>query len=103
MELLVAYSHSTQVADLRICYTAALTSPVRTRRPTATRPWSLRDRLTERDIARLITAYREGTAAASLATDYTLSLRSVKRLLRTAGVRRTPPIRRGAKITPVAT
>jgi hypothetical protein len=27
---------------------------------TATRPWSLRDRLTERDIAELITAYSDG-------------------------------------------
>jgi hypothetical protein len=76
---------------------------VRTQRPTATRPWSLRDRLPERDIAKLITAYREGITAASIAANYALSLSSVKRLLHTAGVRRTPSIRRAAKTTPVAT
>jgi hypothetical protein len=68
----------------------ALASPVRAPRPTATRPWSLRDRLTERDIAELGTAYRDGATAASLAADYALSLKSVRRLLHTAGVRRTP-------------
>jgi predicted RNase H-like nuclease len=70
----------------------AFTSPARTPRPTATRPWSLRDRLTERDITELITAYRDGATAASLAADYALSLKSVKRLLHTAGVRRTPSL-----------
>jgi hypothetical protein len=79
----------------------ALASPVRTPRPTATRP--LRDRLTERDIAELITAYRNGATAASLAADYALSLKSVRRLLHTAGVRRTPPTRRATKATPVVT
>ncbi len=103
VELLTAYSHTAQAADLRLCHTAALSSPVRTQRPTATRPWSLHDRLTERDTTKPITSYREGTTAASLAADYALSLSSVKRLLRTAGVRRTPPIRRPAKTTPVAT
>jgi hypothetical protein len=28
VELLTAYSHSTQAADLRLCYTVALTNPV---------------------------------------------------------------------------
>jgi hypothetical protein len=65
--------------------------------------WSLRDRLTERDIAELITAYRDGATAASLAADYALSLKSVRRLLHTAGVRRTPPARRATTATPVAT
>jgi hypothetical protein len=100
VEVLAAYSHTAQAADV---HAWAFTSHVRTPRPTATRPWSLRDRLTERDIAKLITAYREGTTAASLAADYALSLSSVKRLLHTAGVRRTPPIRRAAKTTPVTT
>ncbi len=63
----------------------------------------LRDRLTERDIAELMTAYRDGATAASLAADYALSLKGVKRLLHTAGVRRTPPTRRATKATPVAT
>ena len=52
------------------------------------RPWSLRDRLDERDIAELITAYREGATAASLTAAHGVSLSSVKRLLHTAGVRR---------------
>lgn len=67
------------------------------------RPWSLRERLDERDIAELITAYRNGATAASLATTHSVSLASVKRLLRTAGIRRTPPTRRSAKATPTAT
>lgn len=33
--------------------------PVRAPRTSAKRPWSLRDRLDERDIADLITAYRD--------------------------------------------
>lgn len=45
----------------------------------------MHDRLNERDIADLITAYREG-AAASLAADYGLSLKSVKRFLHIAAV-----------------
>jgi 2,4-dienoyl-CoA reductase-like NADH-dependent reductase (Old Yellow Enzyme family) len=69
----------------------ALTSPVRAARPSAKRPWSLRERLDEREIAELITAYRNGTTAASLATAHGVSLTSVKRLLRTAGIRRTTP------------
>jgi hypothetical protein len=103
VEVLAAYSHAAQAADLRLCHTMALTSPARTPRPTATRPWSLRDRLTERDITELITAYRDGATAASLAADYALSLKSVRRLLHTAGVRRTPPTRQATKTTPVTT
>jgi hypothetical protein len=103
VEVLASYSHSAQAADLRLCYTVALTSPARTPRPTATRPWSLRDRLTERDIAELITAYRDGATAASLAAAHSLSLSSVKRLLHIAGVRRMPPTQRAAKATPAAT
>jgi hypothetical protein len=69
----------------------ALTSPVRAARPSAKRPWSLRERLDERETAELITAYRNGTTAASLATAHGVSLTSVKRLLRTARIRRTTP------------
>jgi hypothetical protein len=60
-------------------------------RPNAKRPWSLRDRLDERDITDLITAHREGATAASLANAHDLSLNSVKHLLHIAGVRRTSP------------
>jgi hypothetical protein len=62
----------------------ALTSPVRAARPSTKRPWSLRERLDERDIAELITAYRDGATTASLATTHRVSLTSVKRLLCTA-------------------
>lgn len=59
-------------------------------RPSGKRPWRLRGRLDERDVAELITAYRESTTTtASLAADYGLSLTSVKCLLHIAGVRRT--------------
>ena len=81
----------------------ALTSPVRAPRPSAKRPWSLRDRLDERDIADLITTYREGATAASLAAAHGLSLKSVKRLLHIAGVRRTSPTRPATNATPAAT
>ena len=97
VELLNAYSHSTQAADLRLCHTVALTNPVCTPRPSAQRPWSLRERLDERDVADMITAYREGATAASLAAAHGLSLTSVKRLLRSAGVRRTSPTQRATK------
>jgi len=67
VELLTAYSHSTQTADLRLCHTVALTGLVRAPRSSTKPPWSLRDRVDERDITKLITAYRDGVTAASLA------------------------------------
>jgi hypothetical protein len=103
VELLIAYSHSAQATDLQLCHTMALASPERTARPDAMRPWSLRERLDERDIAELITAYRTGATAASLATTHSVSLSSVKRLLRTAGVRRAPSTRESKKATPTTT
>jgi hypothetical protein len=81
----------------------ALASPVRTPRPSAKPPWTLRDRLDERDVAKLITAYRNGATAASLAIAHAVSLSSVKRLLHTAGVRRVPSTRGSTKATPTAT
>ena len=66
-------------------------------------PWSLRERLDERDIAELITAYRDGATATSLAAAHGVSLKSVKRLLRIAGIRRTSPTRQATKATPAAT
>jgi len=67
------------------------------------RPWSVRERLDEREIAELITAYHNGVTAASLATTHRVSLSSIKRLLRTAGVRRTPSTRGSEKATPTTT
>jgi len=81
----------------------ALVSPVRAARPSAKRPWNLRERLDQSEIAELITAYRNGATAASLAAARGVSLSSVKRLLHTAGVRRTPPTPQSTKATPTAT
>jgi hypothetical protein len=103
VELLVAYSHSVPAADLRHCHTVALAISVRDARPSTKRPWSLRERLDERDIAELITAYRDGATTASLATTHSVSLSSIKRLLRTAGVRRAPSTRGSEKATPTTT
>ncbi len=103
VELLVAYSHSTQATDLQLCHTMALTSPERTARRDAMRPWSLRERLDEHETAELITGYRNGATAASLATTHSVSLSSVKHLLRTAGVHRAPSTRGSEKATPTTT
>jgi hypothetical protein len=92
-----------QPTDLQLCHTVALASPEHIARPRAKRLWSLRERLDERDIAELITAYRKGATAASLAITRSVSLTSVKRLLRTAGVRRTPSTRGPEKATPTTT
>jgi hypothetical protein len=50
VEVLAAYSHSAQAADLLPCHTVALASPVRAARPSAQRPWSPREHLDERKI-----------------------------------------------------
>jgi 2,4-dienoyl-CoA reductase-like NADH-dependent reductase (Old Yellow Enzyme family) len=103
VEILTAYSHSVQAAHLRLCHTMALANPVRTARPSTQRPWSLRERLDEREIAELITSYRNGATAASLAAAHGVSLSSVKRLLRTACIRRTPSTRGSMKARPTTT
>ena len=103
MELLAAYSHSAQAADLHICVLAA----TRNRRPeteSATMaPRSLRERLSEDVIQAMACAYRAGATTRDLAVAHDLSLSSVKRLLRAAGVRRTPPTRQSKKAMPAAT
>jgi hypothetical protein len=81
----------------------AFANPARAARPSTKRPWSLRERLHEREIAKLITAYRDGATAASLATAHGVSPSSVKHLLRTAGIRRAPSTRGSTKATPTAT
>jgi 2,4-dienoyl-CoA reductase-like NADH-dependent reductase (Old Yellow Enzyme family) len=102
VEILTAYSHSAQAVDL-VWRIAALASPARVPRPGAEPPWSLRERLDERQIAELITAYRDGATAASLAIIHGVSLSSVKRLLHTAGIRRTPCTRGSTRATPTTT
>jgi 2,4-dienoyl-CoA reductase-like NADH-dependent reductase (Old Yellow Enzyme family) len=86
-----------QAADLLLCHTAALANPVRAPKPSAKPPWSLRERLDEHEIAELITGYHHGATAASLATAHGVSLSSVKRLLRTACICRTPSTRGSTK------
>jgi hypothetical protein len=81
----------------------ALTSPVRAARPSTRRPWSLHERLDERELAELITAYRDGATAASLASTHGVSPSSVKRLLRTVGARRAPSARGSRKARPTTT
>ncbi|MGH3806364.1 MAG: hypothetical protein ACRDRU_06970 [Pseudonocardiaceae bacterium] len=103
VEVLAAYSHSTQAAELQLCHAVALTNPVRASGPSPKRLWSLRDRLDEREMAELITGYHNSATAASLAAAHGVSLSSVKRLLRNAGVRRTQSARRSTKVTPTTT
>lgn len=86
-----------------LCHTMALASPERAARPNTKRPWSLRERLDKREIAKLITAYRNGATTASLAAAHGVSPSSAKRLLRTAGIRRMPSTRGSRKATPTTT
>jgi uncharacterized protein YcbK (DUF882 family) len=88
VEVLAAYSHTTQLADLQRCLNARRSDAVSAAPPAPKRLWSLRDRLDERTRTDLIAAYRAGTTAASLAATHGLSLRSVKRLLAATGVHR---------------
>jgi hypothetical protein len=88
VEVLTSYSHTTHDADLQLCANASQSDAVPVARQASGRPWSLRDRLDERTRVDLIAAYRTGATAASLAITHDLSLRSVKRLMAAAGVRR---------------
>jgi hypothetical protein len=66
VEVLAAYSHSTQAADLRLCPTVVSDRPLcpETERRESVEPARPLD---ERDITELIIAYREGATAVSLA------------------------------------
>jgi hypothetical protein len=88
VEVLTSYSHTTHLPDLRICIDAPRSDAVSAATSASKRPWSLRDRLDERTRADLIATYLAGTTAAMLAVTHGLSLRSVKRLVAAAGVRR---------------
>lgn len=50
--------------------------------------WRVRDRLSERDIADLIAAFKSGTPKHVLSKRYGIAERSLKRLLREEGVKR---------------
>lgn len=52
------------------------------------RAWRVRDRLSEQDIADLITAFNAGTPKHELAKRYGIGMKSVKLLLREAGVKK---------------
>ena len=56
--------------------------------------WQVADRLTEEDVTALVEAYRTGTTARELATQYGIGMTTVKRMLRERGVRK-----RSASIT----
>lgn len=58
-----------------------------------TAPWSLRERLSDDTIRAMACAYRAGATADDLAVAHALSPSSVKRLLRTAGARKSGTIR----------
>ena len=88
VEVLTTYSHTRQLADLQRCANSRRPDVIPVASPASKRPWSLQDRLDEHTRADLLAAYLAGTTAASLAATHGLSLRSVKRLLAAAGVRR---------------
>jgi FixJ family two-component response regulator len=54
----------------------------------ATRWWSLHDRFSPEDLQIMIDVYRAGTTAKQVAEKFSVSKRSVTRLLRQQGVRR---------------
>jgi hypothetical protein len=97
VEVLAAYSHTAQAADLHICVLVATRNRRSETKLITTTPWSLRERLSDDVIQAMACAYRAGATARDLAIAiaiaHDLSLSSVKRLLRIAGVHRTPPTR----------
>lgn len=52
------------------------------------RLWRIRDRLSERDVVRLILAFKLGAPKQALAERYGIGLRSVKKILRQCGVKK---------------
>jgi hypothetical protein len=87
VEVLTSYSHTTQPLDLQLCANAPRSDAVLAahRRPGSR--GACKDASTSAR-ADLIAAWGAGATVASLATAHDLSLRSVKRLLATAGARR---------------
>jgi predicted DNA binding protein len=85
VEVLVAYSHSAQTSELRLCIQDASVNQRPRRRPVTRQAWSLNDRLSEAQLRAIVYAYVSGATAARLADTYGLSLSSLKRILRSAG------------------
>jgi hypothetical protein len=52
--------------------------------------WRLQDRLTERDVVRLVMAFRTGIAMKALAKRYGMNVKSVRKLLRECEVKTRP-------------
>lgn len=63
----------------------ALSPPLRSY---VSRPWRVRDRLSQRDVAAIVKAFKAGTAKHVLTKRYGINLRSLKKLLREEGVKR---------------
>jgi len=103
VEVLASYSHTVHTADLQACVLAATRDQRPETEPATTAPWSLRERLSDDVVRAMACAYRTGTTARELAVAHDLSLSSVKRLLRIAGVRRTPSIRQSERAMPAVT
>lgn len=88
VEVLASYSHNPKLADLQRCVNVPSRDIASIAPPASKRLWTLRNRLDERTRADMIAAYQAGSTAASLAVAHSLSVRSVKRLMAAAGVRR---------------
>ena len=89
VEILAAYSHSAQVADLQVCVLSATRDQRPETQSATTAPWSLRERLSDDTIHAMACAYHAGATARELAVAHDLSLSSVKRLLRTTKTRKS--------------
>jgi DNA-directed RNA polymerase specialized sigma24 family protein len=86
VEVLAAYSHSPQPADLQASIERV--SAEQQQLAHQSQAWSLADRLSPAQRAAIVEAYQAGATAASLATSHALSLSSVKRLIRSANLLR---------------
>jgi hypothetical protein len=82
VEVLTAYSHTTEASDLQRCRLRMTPVPLPdTDRTTAT-PWNVRERLGDAGIQAIIDARRDGATLVCLTKTYGVSLSSVKRLIR---------------------
>ncbi|WP_157431100.1 hypothetical protein [Actinomadura macra] len=86
-DLLQDLQHAARNLRASLEDTAEATTSVRSQRTPAP-AWRLADRLTEADIANLISSFLGGTTARELAAQYGISLTSVKAILRAHNARR---------------
>ena len=52
--------------------------------------WRLRDRLTERDVVRLMMAYKAGIATMALAERYAINVKSVRKVIQQHDIKQRP-------------